>query len=235
MYINNVLIILTCTVNVNNHKCHIYQKNSNDRLECYLKSLKQWLELTNFNICVVENSGYAFLELDEYINKYNDRFEILTFNEFNLTNGLEHIIYNPSKGASEMYSIIYAYSNTKFKNDVNFIIKITGRYFIPDFQNVLFQLSIHYNTKNVNIHYNNDMIIGLRQSNDMRCEIIGIHSLFFNIIFNLNLSDDNNIFYSHVEYIYHNRFKLLNNIISLPMFKIEPTQMGGQETMVHEL
>ena len=79
------------------------------------------------------------------------------------------------------------------------------------------------------------MIIGLRQSNDMRCEIIGIHSLFFNIIFNLNLSDDNNIFYSHVEYIYHNRFKLLNNIISLPMFKIEPTQMGGQETMVHEL
>jgi hypothetical protein len=96
--VENVLIILTCTINVNHNKSYIYQQNPNDRLECYLKSIKQWLELTNFNICVIENSGYKFLELDEYTKKYNDRFEILTFNELNLTNGLEHLIYNCSKG-----------------------------------------------------------------------------------------------------------------------------------------
>lgn len=233
--VENMLIILTCTVNVNHNKSHIYQQNANDRLECYLKSIKQWLELTNFNICVIENSGYKLLELDEYTKKYNNRFEILTFNELNLTNGLEHLIYNCSKGASEMYSIIYAYSNTKFKNNINFVIKITGRYFIPNFQNVLIRLNIISNTKHVNIHYNNNMIIGLHQSNHMRCEIIGIHRLFFNIMFHLNLSDDNNRFYPHVEYIYHNRFKLLNNIVTLPVFKIEPTQMGGIETIVDEL
>ena len=56
--VENVLIILTCTVNVNTFKSWIYQSNPNDRLKCYLKSIKQWLELTNLNICVVENSGY---------------------------------------------------------------------------------------------------------------------------------------------------------------------------------
>jgi hypothetical protein len=127
--VENVLIILTCTVNVNHRNQFIYQANPNDRLECYLKSIKQWLELTNLKICVVENSGYAFSELAEYTNKYNDRFEILTMNELGLEDNLEHLIYNPSKGASEMYSIIYAFSNTKFKNTINFIIKVTGRYF----------------------------------------------------------------------------------------------------------
>ena len=237
MYLDTVLLILTCTVNVNPYKHYIYQTNPSDRLELYLKSIKQWLELTNFKICVIENSGYAFSELAEYTNKYNDRFEILTFNELNLTNGLEHLIYNNSKGASEMYSIIYAYSNTKFKNNINFVIKITGRYFIPDFQNFLIQVNIMSNTKHISIHDNNDLIIGLQQSNNMRCEILGIHTLFFNIIYNFNLSDDNNIFYPHVEYIYNNRFKLLNQnkIIKLPVFKIEPTQMGGIETIVTEL
>jgi len=93
------------------------------------------------------------------------------------------------------------------------------------------------NTKHISIHDNNYLIIGLQQSNNMRCEILGIHILFFNIIYNFNLSDDNNIFYPHVEYIYSNRFKLLNQnkIIKLPVFKIEPTQMGGIETIVTEL
>jgi len=54
--------------------------NPSDRLEFYLKSIKQWLDLTNFKICVIENSGYTFSELSEYTNKYNDRFEILRFN-----------------------------------------------------------------------------------------------------------------------------------------------------------
>jgi hypothetical protein len=81
------------------------------------------------------------------------------------------------------------------------------------------------------------MIIGLRQSDNFRCEIIGIHMLFFNIIFGFNLSDDDNKFFPHVEYIYHNRFKLLNQdkIINLPVCKIEPTQMGGRNTINTEL
>lgn len=234
---DNVLIILTCTVNVNYFKSWIYQSNPNDRLKCYLKSIKQWLELTNFKICVVENSGYTFPELVEYAEKYNDRFEIVTFNELNLTDNLKHLIYNSSKGASEIYSIIYAQKNTKFNKHTNFIIKITGRYFIPDLQDILIKLNIKTNTRHIGISHNNDMIIGLRQSDNSRCEIIGIHMLFFNLIFWFNLSDDDNKFFPHVEDVYHNRFKLLNqdNIINLPKCKIEPTQMGGRNEINTEL
>jgi len=235
--VENILIILTCTVNVNYFKSYIYQSNPNDRLKCYLKSIKQWLELTHFKICVVENSGYTFPELVEYTEKYNDRFEIVTFNELNLTDKLEHLIYNSSKGASEIYSIIYAQKNTKFNKHTNFIIKITGRYFIPDLQDILIKLNIKTNTRHIGITHNNDMIIGLRQSDNSRCEIIGIHMLFFNLIFWFNLSDDDNKFFPHVEDVYRNRFKLLNqdNIINLPKCKIEPTQMGGGNQINAEL
>jgi hypothetical protein len=234
---SNVLVILTCTVYINPNKHYLYQTNSNDRLECYLKSIKQWLEKTNLKICVVENSGYTFPELSEYVTNYNDRFEIITFNEFTLPNELQHLVYNTSKGASEMYSIIYAFNNTKFKKNINFIVKITGRYFIPVFQQFLTDIDIVNRSKHIGILDNKNMIIGLRQFDNNRCEIIGIHSIFFKTMFLLNLSDDNGVFYPHVETIYHNRYNLLNpdNIINCPRFEIEETQMGGNKAIVTDL
>jgi hypothetical protein len=115
---DNVLIILTSTVNVNYYKHFIFQTDPNERLSYYLKSVKQWLDKTKFNICLVENSGYTFPELNDYITKYSDRFEIITFNEFHNPPEFQHLIYNTSKGASEIYSIRYAYNNTKFRNSI---------------------------------------------------------------------------------------------------------------------
>ena len=63
-------IILTSTVNVNIKKSWLFQINKNDRLDTYLKSVKQWLENTKFNIILVENSGYNFNELDEYLKQF---------------------------------------------------------------------------------------------------------------------------------------------------------------------
>ena len=234
---DDILIILTCTVNVNYYKHFLYQTNPNDRIECYLKSIKQWLENTNIKICVIENSGYTFPELNEYKEKYSDRFEVITFNEMENPPELQHLIYNNSKGASEMYSIIYAYNNTKFKNSVKFIIKITGRYFVPMLEQFLIEKNMSCNTIHVGIHHNDNMIIGLRQNNDGRCEILGIHIKFFNMLFELCLSDEDGNFFPHVEYVYQNRYKLLNqdNILVCPIFEIEPTQMGGIETVVTNL
>ena len=234
---NNVLIILTCTVNVNYKKHFLYQTNPIERLECYLKSIKQWLETTNLKICVIENSGYTFPELNEDKNKYSERFEVITFNEMENPPELQHLIYNISKGASEMYSIIYAYNNTKLNKGVNFAIKITGRYFIPLFEDFLIEKNIAYNSLNVGIHFDNNMILGLRQNNCHRCEILGIHTKFFYMLFELCLSDEKGNFFPHVEYIYHNRYKLLNqdNILVCPIFQIEPTQMGGNQSIVTDL
>ena len=234
---NDILIILTCTVNVNYYKHFLYQTNPNDRIECYLKSIKQWLENTNIKICVIENSGYTFPELNDYKEVYSDRFEVITFNEMENPPELQHLIYNNSKGASEMYSIIYAYNNTKFKNSVKFIIKITGRYFVPMLEQFLIEKNMSCNTIHVGIHHNDNIIIGLRQNNGGRCEILGIHIKFFNMLFELCLSDEDGNFFPHVEYVYQNRYKLLNqdNILVCPIFEIEPTQMGGIETVVTNL
>jgi hypothetical protein len=226
---SNVLIILTSTVNINHTKQFLYQTNPKERLDCYLKSVKQWLEKTNLKICLVENSNYTFPELNEYVEQFSNRFEIITIDEFNLPEADRHLMYNCSKGASEMYSIIHAYNNSKFKNSVNFIIKITARYFIEQFENFLIEKNIANNIRNVGIIDYNTMILGLRQQNEQRCEILGVHKKFFNIIFELNLSDDRGYFYPHVESVYCNRLKLLNQnrILVCPTFEIEPTQMGG--------
>jgi hypothetical protein len=234
---DNVLIILTSTVNINQYKNYLHQKDPGERLNCYIKSIKQWLEQTNLKICLVENSGYTFPELKEYQEKHSNRFEIITFNEFENPPESQHLIYNSSKGASEMYAIIYAYNNTKFKDSINFIIKITCRYFIPSFEQFLIEKGILYKTRGVGIHDYRQMVIGLRQNNHQRCEILGIHSKFFNMLFELSLSDESGAFFPHVEHVYCNRLKLLNEskIINCPPFVIEPTPMGGVDVIVTEL
>ena len=229
---DNILIILTSTININPNKNFLFQTDPNERINTYLKSIKQWLENTNFRICLVENSGYDFPELNDCLNLYKDRFEIISFNEFLLPDDLKHLIYNPSKGASEMYSIIHAFNASKFKTNTDFIIKITGRYFIPDLEFFLLTTNIQNRLFGINILDNNS-IIGLRQSDEHRCEILGIHKKFFYLLFELNLSDELGNFYPHVETVYRNRLKLFNQdkILICPTFNIEPTQMGGIEVI----
>jgi hypothetical protein len=196
-----------------------------------MKSIIQWLEKTNFKICVVENSGYVFPELDEYKEKYVDRFEILAYNEAKIPE-LQHIALNDSKGSSELYAINYAHENTKFR-DVNFFIKITCRYFVPDLEQLLIDRNVLQNTKSVGLSDGKEMIIAIRQSNNERCEIVGSHSCFFKVIFNPCLTNESGEFFGHVETVYCNRMKLLNqaNILICPKLTIEPTPMGGVDVV----
>jgi hypothetical protein len=87
--INNFCIILTSTVSINPKKRFIYDTDGNSRLNTYLKSIKQWLDNTNFKIVLVENSGHKFSEIDDYIEKYKERFEIISFREEDIDNDVE--------------------------------------------------------------------------------------------------------------------------------------------------
>jgi len=234
---SEILLILTTTVHVNWHKHFIFQSDSQERINTYIKSIKQWLEKTKIRICVVENSGYTFPELDDYKNIYADRFEIITFNEATLPENLIHLYYNRSKGAGEMYSIIHAFNNTKFREETKFVIKLTGRYFIDSFEEYLLFTNLYNRVKNVAIDDDDNMVIGLRQNNENRCELMGIHVRLFHILFELRLTNDDNMFHPHVEYVYKNRFKLLNQqkMLVCPTFPIEPTQMGGGNLITTEL
>ena len=206
----NTTIILTSTVNVNRNKSHLYQIDPNDRLNTYIKSILQWINNTNFNIVLIENSGYLFEELRM---KQNNRFEIITFKENDLPEA-NYLRNDIAKGSSEMFSINYAFLNSKIINNSQFIIKITARFFIPELENYLKM-------------YNLNMVDCLSQNNPDRCEMVGCHYNNFNNIFNMYLFNENNEYDNHVENIWKYRISKYSNIIRCKEFKIEKTQRGG--------
>ena len=209
-YSMNVTIILTTTVFIQN-KIYLFQKDPIERLKTYNKSIHNWIKNSkDIKIIVVENSGYTFNEFKKYIS---DRFEIITFNENTLPEA-QHLVHNNSKGASELFSINYAINNSKNIKD-DFIIKITGRYFIPGFEEYLSQFDLN--------QYD-----ALSQHSLGNCEVIGCSYNKKNILFNEIITD------FHVENMYIERKSNLNLLIC-KIFSIEDTQAGGNNVIMNSL
>jgi hypothetical protein len=205
---DSVIIILTTTVNVQ-QKCYIHQSDPVERLTVYVESIKQWI-CTNFKIIVVENSGYHFPEFME-----NDHFEKIIFNESELPEA-GYLNGNSSKGASELFSINYAINNSRLIKPGDSIIKITGRYFIPDF--------------NVDLTGFDALI----QNDCSSCEIIGSSWSNKDLVF--NISDLlNGVSCNHIEFLYTNRILNLNKVMILKKLKINKTQMGGADVVRYSL
>lgn len=205
-------IILTTTVNVQ-EKVYLFQTDKNERSQVYTKKIKQWLYNSKFNIVVVENTGYTFEELNEEKEKFKDRFEIISYVESDIESAA-FLKGNPYKGASEVFSIEYAYNTSALCKSAIFIIKITGRFFIPDLE--LFLASFDLNNYDV-----------LTQYKTYRCEMLGCHKSHFPLVFNTLLIGENGEYSGNVEDIYQYRCNLFKNKIHCPEFYIEPTQRGG--------
>ncbi len=198
----NIVILLTTTINTQNHISWLKQRNSNERKVMYEEIIKLWLKNTNFKIVVVENSGSNF-NLEK-----NKRLEILSFTYPEKDKKL--LDKYEAKGQHEMYSIQYACKNSKFIKDCDYVIKITGRYFIPEFEKIINKLLL-----------NQDCI---RQSqiwrNMNRCEIVGCHKKLINDIFYFPLKND------MMEQEMMNRMKNYT-ILELPKMKLhKPTKQG---------
>ena len=212
-------IILTTTVNCQENIYCMKMRNPEIRKKIYVKAIKQWLEKTQIPIIVVENSGYLYPEIDR--NKYDEnRLEIITFHEENEPDAV-NLKNNTSKGYHEMYSIIYAYRNSKkIIDNVDFIIKITGRYFISDFEKTC------DNFLKKGIYF-------IQQSNENNCEIIGCHKHVFGYLFDLDYHDPQD----YVEMIYKKRMENMNPLYiwKCPQFEIEATISGGWEFLKTQL
>jgi hypothetical protein len=215
-------ILLTSTVNVNLNKSFLFQINKEERVATYLKSIKQWLEKTNLNIVVVENSGYPFEELAEERVTYKDRFEIITFIESELPYASQYFnnrIHICSKGASELLSINHAYNYSKLIKQSIFVVKVTCRYFVPELEEFL-------STYDLNNYE------ALRQSDENYCEIVGCHIRKYHNIFSQACIDGSGYLNAHVETIYNYRINhLCKDVIVCKTFDIEPTQMGGNNVI----
>lgn len=211
-----VCILLTTTIKINGNVHWLFQRNSIERKETYLKAIKQWLEKTELPICVVENSGDNYEELNEYKEKYKDRFEVVCYNEKTLAES-EHLKSSVSKGQCELFALNYAFEKSKLINESEFIIKITGRYFIGG-------LEEYIKSKNLNEYY------CLHQNDKLRCELVGVNRFFFKKIFKRDMLDKYGIFQPHMESFLNNwRDSIIadNKILQCPIFSIEKTKNGG--------
>ena len=207
-----ITIILTCTVYVNYKKICLAQTNPTHRIQTYLKSIRKWLNSTNFHIIVVENSGYTFPSLTNEKIKYRDRFEIITLTESDEPTHLRNCF---SKGSSEIFSIHYAFLKSTIIHSSNFIIKVTGRYFIPELENYLKQHDL-------------DTYDCLTQNDRDRCEMVGCHYKIFSIIFNIYLFDIKG-YKGHIEDLWKLRTTKCKNVLVCNPFSIEPTVRGGAD------
>jgi|TARA_B110000114_G_scaffold172774_1_gene199811 hypothetical protein len=201
---NNISIILTCCVNVNFNIGCLYQTDKHERINIYVKAINKWIDETTLNIIVVESSGYSFPELQ---SKVNNRFQIITFDANNNTE-CNQLLFKKAKGQWEVFAIQYAYKNSEILQRSKFIIKITGRYYIPTFEKYLIENNI--------IMYD-----CLRQSDPNYCEFLGCRRELFNEIFNIFIED------GHIENVFKNRIEKYNNVLICNKFEIEPTQQGG--------
>ena len=221
------IIILTCTVKCQPGAAPLFQKNSDSRKDCYLRAIKAWLDETDLYIIVVENSNYNFPELKEYKEKYSNRFEIISFD---ITKNLSHTglltkhitCGRKSKGMLEMFSINYAYIHSQLvkKHNFNFIIKITGRFYIPTFSKFLQTTNFKkYNSMR-------QIICGWN-----RCELVGCRKEYFNILFDLEIASEEKRHINYVESIYNIRHKTKipkDTVFICPRFKLGwNTQRGG--------
>jgi hypothetical protein len=223
----NVAIILTTTVYMHNK---IAERNATQQIdlqkhiENYVKNIKKWLYETSLPIILVENSGYSFPELEFEKDIFKDRFEMILFNESEIKDA-SYLKDNHSKGTHEVFSIYHAKRQSKLitENSYNFIIKITGRFFIPGFEKYL-------KTQNLS----NYKVI--RQNNSLNCQIVGCSIELFNYIFTKRC------FYRHeyakyendyIEILYKDKIDSLEQtlVLNCPEFNIEPTLNGKNETI----
>jgi hypothetical protein len=208
------IILLTTTVNVQN-KSALREIDPLERVATYTKSLSQWLEKTNFKIVVIENTGHSFPEWEKCKEKYSDRLEVISFRENDLEEA-EYLKENKSKGASEIFAINYACSHSKWICDVDFLIKVTGRFFIPGLESYLESIEL-------------DQYDILKQNNIQCCQLMGVRLSHFLTLFAVYLLDKNGNYNADVEKIYVERMQefLEERRLICPVFPIEPTLEGG--------
>jgi len=210
----NIVILLTTTVNVERYISSLKQKNKEDRKNMYMNIINLWLTKTKFKIVVVENSGYNF-------DIKNENLEQITFisPKKKIKKKLPQKKQITSKGQHEMYSLCYACKNSKFIKDSDYVIKITGRYFITKLEIVL-NNRINKNTKIIHqsTKFKSSKIKGVN-----RCEIVGCSTKLIKEFFKFPLS------HNTMEIEMMNRYKIYKKYkkLKLPEMKLHKKTIQG--------
>lgn len=195
---NKIKYISTTPVQSNNTYCLLLTTyNIPDRQHIYKNILEKWLKYTSFTIFVVDSSG----------NKIN--IEHPRLHQFSFKQDTKYYKHKGGPTQAEKNSIIKAihFFNKKLLY-YDIVFKITGKYFIPQLENL-----IQYIPNDVDIifQYSNYNILKIQNS-----ELVGIRT---KKILNLMKLIENNMLFENMLYnrIQDNRFK----IYKLPKLEIE--------------
>ncbi len=125
---NKIVVLLTACVNRHGMSYTTIQNNI-VRAEQYHNALNFYLEKSNFKIVFVENTLYDISPVyKQYIT--DGRLECLSFagNSFSRELG---------KGYGEAEIIKYAFENSYFIKEADYVVKITGRLILRNLNNIL--------------------------------------------------------------------------------------------------
>ena len=223
-------LLLTCTCSVQDNISWLKNRDSRQRRDHYIKNIKKWLTQTNLDIVIVENSNYNFKELEK---DKSDKLEIITFDYSMINIDIKKKLKSMNaKGQHEMFSINYALQHSKLLKKNDYILKLTGRYFIPNLNEIL----IKYNFTNFdyiiqnkidpccNNYYSKPNFVKLPK----RCELLGCKKSLVEGYFKFPLLED------HMELEMHNRLNN-SNILILPKLKLDKRTQQGAGAWLYEL
>lgn len=122
-------ILLTATINPGNI-VFVKRREPHVRENDYLNSLKMWHKIDISSLVFCENSNYNSEKIKNLLkNQTSLKTEYVGFNGQTFPKEL-------GKGYGELLIIKYALQNSSTINNCEFVIKITGRYFIKNIQKI---------------------------------------------------------------------------------------------------
>ena len=210
-------IILTCTVTPSEIVAELKQTDPGIRLAIYEKTIKAWLEKSEFPVIVIENSGHDFSYMGS--RQYNHRFECFTISPTEQRQGVSRLVGKDavSKGQHELYSIQYALQRSELAIRHRYVLKVGGRYFCPGLEEALGGVTTKTKV--------------IRQSKRGKCEVLGGTYWDAKRLFKFPASDQ------HVEHHYDaaiDKYKS-EEVYILPVLKVEPVRTGGADSLVTEI
>ena len=204
-------VILTCTVDA----CvRVQQRDRRTRLLLYEKSLRYWLEKTNLCVVIVENSGHSFEPLRKHYG--TDRFVCVSLGAKETNAAFRRIRKKGSKGQHELFAIETALRRARHVVDrCKFVVKVTGRYFIPGLEEILNRLP--------------EGVDAIRQRDRNRCEVVGGTLPVARRIFRFPSP------FERVEQYYERIVDKFETVYTLPNLPVPPVRSGGQNKLVKYL
>jgi hypothetical protein len=155
----NFSIILPCTINPHDMP-NVARNDVYTRLNDYKKSFNFWINNKNVNkLIFIENSGYDLSFFYKISKNFPDKIiEIISSNS---NNSFDKKL---GKGFGEYLCLKEVFETSKIVKTTDYFIKVTGRYIVKNFEDILKDIisnntDIYVNLSN-NLKYSNSVIYG---------------------------------------------------------------------------